>query len=119
MIEELAKQGCPGWAEADDPKEEGHLKVKDYLHYDKRKPISEINRPKLFFNKSRVPMTIHSIRNYQYEEWVGKIAGERDPKEKPKDRDTHGADVTRYLCMSNPHYSRIEEKSYELETAPY
>ena len=119
MIEELAKQGCPGWAEGDDPKDEGHLKVKDYLHYDRRKAISEINKPKLFFHKLRVPKTILSMRNYQYEEWIGKIAGERDPKEKPKDKNTHGADCIRYLCMSNPRFSRVQEKSYELETAPY
>ena len=106
MIEELAKSGCPGWAEADDPKDEGHLKVKDYLHYDRRIPIDYTNKPKLFFHKKNTPITIRSMRNYQYEEWVGKIASERDPKEKPKDKETHGADCVRYLCMSNPRNAR-------------
>ena len=119
MIEELSISGCPGWAEADDPKDEGHLKVKEYLHYDRLKEISHTNKPKLYFHKKRTPKTIHSIRNYQYEEWIGKIAGERDPKEKPKDKETHGADCVRYLCMSNPRFSRIQEESLELQTAPY
>lgn len=120
MIEELHREGCTGWMEADDAKDEGHLKVKEYLHFSRKQPISEINKPKLFFHKERVPRTIHSIRNYQYEEWIGKIAGERDPKEKPKDRETHGADVIRYLCMTNPRYSYLSHRAnYELEAAPY
>ena len=119
FIQELAKAGCGGWNEADDAKDEGRLKVKEYLHYDRRKDISFTNKPKLFFHKFRTPKTIHSIQNHQYEEWIGKIAGERDPKEKPKDKETHGADCVRYLCMSNPTHSRMETNTYELETAPY
>lgn len=119
MIQELGISGCPGWFEADDPKEEGRLKVKDYLHYDRKQPISLTNKPKLYFHKKLVPKTIHSIRNYQYEEWVGKIAEDRDPKEKSKDKDTHGADVVRYLCMSNPTHSRMKYQEQELESSPY
>ena len=119
MIQELAMSGCPGWIGVDDSKENGHMKVRDYLHFDKANPISHTNTPRIFFSKSRVPRTIHSIRNYQYEEWVGKIASERDPKEKPKDRETHGADTVRYLCMINPVWTPVTEKSYELEEVPY
>lgn len=119
MIQELSVAGCPGWAEADDAKDEGRLKVKDYLHYNREYPVSHTNKPKIFFHRKRVPKTIHSVRNHQYEEWVGKIAGERDPKEKPKDKDTHGADCIRYLCMSNPRHQRVSEKTYEEEVAYY
>ena len=119
FIQEMAHAGCPGWTEANDPKEEGRLKVKEYLHWDKDKPLSFTNRPHLYFHKKRVPLTIHSVRNHQYEEWVGKISGERDPKEKSKDKDTHGADDTRYLCMSNPTFERMHTREYELESSPY
>ena len=119
FIQELYKCGCGGWTESNDSKDEGRLKVKEYLHYDKRKEISFTNKPKMYFHKFRVPLTIHSIQNHQYEEWIGKIAGERDPKEKPKDKDTHGADCVRYLCMSNPIHGKMESKLYELESAPY
>ena len=120
MIEELCREGCSGWMEADDAKDEGHLKVKDYLRFNRSKPISEVNKPKLFFHKERVPKTIHSIRNYQYEEWIGKIAGERDPKEKSKDKETHGADVIRYLCMTNPRYEYLRYRNdYELQESAY
>jgi hypothetical protein len=119
MIEELYSCGMGGWCEADDPKEEGHMKVKDYLHFDKSQKISFTNKPKLFFHKTRCPVTIRSINNYQYEEWVGKIAGEKDPKEKAKDKETHGADCVRYLCMSNPKWSRNLVESQELTESPY
>lgn len=120
MIQELQIAGCGGWQEADDPIEEGHLKVKDYLHYDIREPISLTNKPKLYFHKERVKNTIHSLRNYQYQEWVGKTNDERDPKEEPKQKDTHGADCVRYLCMSNPTYERMRGyKEYELTENPY
>ena len=121
MIQELQVSGCPGWFEADDPKEEGRLKVKEYLHYDRMKPISHTNTPRLFFHKGRVPKTIHSIRNHQYDEWIGKTQGEKDPKEKTKDKDTHGADCIRYLCMSNPRFENLRQRqsAFELESAPY
>ena len=89
------------------------------MHFDQKNPISHTNTPRIFFSKSRVPNTIRSMRHYQYEEWVGKIAGERDPKEKPKDKDTHGADTIRYLCMSDPHFDSISKEKYELTEAPY
>lgn len=119
VIQELAMAGCGGWHESNDAKEEGRLKVKDYLHWDKNKPLSHTNRPKLYFHKTRVPRTIHSIANHQYEEWIGKTADEKDPKEKSKDKETHGADCIRYLCMANPTSSRMENIDFELEEAPY
>lgn len=121
MIQELALSGCRGWTEADDAKDEGRLKVKDYLHWNQAKPLSLTNKPHIYFHKRNCPKTIHSIRNHQYEEWAGKTAGEKDPKEKPKDKETHGADVVRYLCMSNPSYERLTQGSVinELEESPY
>lgn len=119
MIQELSFSGCPGWFEADDPKDEGRLKVKDYLNYDVKIPISHTNRPKLYFHKRNCPLTIHSIRNHQYEEWVGKTGEDKDPKEKSKDKDTHGADCVRYLCMSNPTFSGMRVVDYELSESPY
>lgn len=121
MIQELAKAGCPGWMEADDAKDEGRLKVKEYLHWNQKKELSLTNRPALYFHKINCKTTIRSMRNHQYEEWTGKTAGEKDPKEKTKDKETHGADCVRYLCMSNPVFDRLSQGAeyYELEQAPY
>ena len=98
VIEELEGYKV-AFAEADDHKETGRLKVKSYLHYDRNKPIDLNNRPKLYFVRDHCPKTIHSMRNYQYDEWKGI---DRDPKEDVKQKDTHGADVVRYLCISAP-----------------
>ena len=119
IMQELASSGCRGWMEGIDFKEEGRLKVKEYLHYNKKEPISHTNRPKLYFHKARCPLTIHSVRNHQYDEWRGQTGSERDPKERIKDKDTHGADDVRYLCMSNPTYERFKESPYELSEVPY
>ena len=119
FIQEMAFCGLGGWQEANDSKDEGRLKVKEYLFFHNKLPISHTNKPKLFFHRFRTPLTIHSIANHQYEEWIGKLASERDPKEKSKDQDTHGADDVRYLCMSNPTHGKLESRIYELEESPY
>lgn len=117
VMRELQKNGCPFY-EANDNVELGHMTVREYLHWDRKRPISETNRPKLFFHKENCPQTIKSMRNLQYEEWTGKISGERDPKEREKDKENHGADCIRYLCISSPRASRVEDPR-ELESAPY
>ena len=110
VIQELAQPPFSvRFGEACDDKQSGILKVKEYLHFDPTQPLSLTNSPKLFFSKDRVHKTIHSIRNYQFAEWKGRTRDERDLKEDDKQKDTHGADVTRYLCMSNPTFSRLHD----------
>lgn len=101
VIDEFFKYKV-SFSEACDDKESGHLKVKQFLHYNAQKPLDINNKPKLFFVKDRVPKTIHSMLNYQYDEWKG--SQDRDPKETEKPKDYHGADTVRYLCMSNPEF---------------
>ena len=121
VIQELAYCGCPGWYEADDAVEEGHMKVRWYLHFQKKLPLGLTNKPKLFFHKDNVPITIKSVKHLQFEEWSGKTKSEKDPKETEKELGTHGADTIRYLCMSNPRNKSLVYKSdkYELAESPY
>ena len=100
VIDELYKYKVT-FTEADDNEEAGRLKVKEMLHYDRNRPIDINNKPKLFFVRAQVPITIRSMLNYQYAEWKHN-AEDRDPKEDDKPKDTHGADVVRYLCISQP-----------------
>jgi hypothetical protein len=117
VMQELRRQGC-GFYEANDNIELGHMMVRDYLHYDHKKEISATNKPKLFFSRERCFKTIRSMRNLQYEEWVGKTADNKDPKEVEKDKENHGADCVRYLIISRPKYgSKVAE--YELVESPY
>jgi hypothetical protein len=114
VIDELHKYRC-SFTEADDNKEGGRLKVKEYLHYNQTKPIDINNKPKLFFVKDKCPRTIHSIQNYQYDEWRGNV--DKDPKEESKQKDTHGADAVRYLIISRPEFNLPQ--AYEREGAYY
>ncbi len=102
VIDELYKYKCT-FTEADDNKEGGRLKVKEYLHYNANKPIDINNKPKLFFVKDKCPKTIHSLLSYQYDEWRGSL--DKDPKEDSKPKDEHGADCVRYLIISQPTFN--------------
>ena len=86
--------------------ETGILKVKDALRYNDKKPIDALNQPKLRVSDN-CTNTIHAL-----ERWS------RDPKTgKPKEEYKDGADVVRYLVMSNPEVCKpvdwnIESLSY-------
>lgn len=103
VINELSRNRCPFY-EAQDNIELGHYMVRDYLHWNHKKPLSATNKPKIFFHRQRAVKTIASMRNLQYEEWMGKTAGEKDAKEVEKDKENHGADCVRYLCISRPRF---------------
>lgn len=94
------------------------MMVRDYLHYDSKKAIGAMNKPKLFLSRERAPKTIRSMRNLQYEEWAGKTADSKDPKEVEKDKENHGADCVRYLIIGRPRYG-AQMPEQELEAAPY
>ena len=110
--DELTKHGC-GFYPANDDVELGHMIVRDYLHYDKSKALSATNTPKVFFNKADAPLTVRSMRNYQYDEWVGKTKNKRDPKEETQDKDSDGADTVRYLLVAKPRFRVLQEQSSE------
>ena len=112
VIDELRRPPYPvSFIEANDDKVAGILKVKDYIKYDKHLPLSLVNSPRLYINRGRCPHTIKSMRNYQYEEWQGATKDRRDRKETPRDKDDHGADCIRYLCMDNSRYESISRAS--------
>jgi len=117
---ELAKHGTP-FAEGIDNIDLGHSIVRDYLHYNKSKPITASNKPKVFFSRERAPLTIKSMRNLQYEEWTGTTADKKDPREDERAKNTHGAACMRYLLTSNPRFKlfRVSERKVELESVPY
>jgi len=111
VIKELGRYGA-SFYESDDNIELGHMVVREYLHYDLQKPVTAVNKPKLFFHAKCVE-TIKSMRNLQYDEWKGD--DEKSPKELEKQKDTHGADCIRYLCVSKPRWfsHRREEEQTE------
>lgn len=118
VIQELRKHGV-GFYEPCDDIELGHMIVREYLHYEKSKPISATNKPKLFFSRERAPVTIRSMRNLQYEEWKGTTRDDKNPKEVEKEKDNHGADTVRYLCIERPKYSQNRQTEGETEEGAF
>lgn len=71
--------------------ETGILRIRDYLKYDATKPLSPLNKPKLFVNPS-CKNTIKALLNWARDPDNGKV------KEDYKDF----CDVMRYLTMDDP-----------------
>lgn len=120
VIQELGKKGNEvKFAEPCDDIDLGHMIVRDYLQYDKDKPITAVNKPKLKFSRVRCPVTIRSMRNLQYQEWAGKTKDDKNPKEVEKEKDNHGADTVRYLCIERPKFESFRAGEETLQEAPY
>jgi hypothetical protein len=72
--------------------ETGFLKIKEYLRYDRSKPLSALNRPKLTISPKCTNL-IASLRKTSRDSKTGK---QRDNEYKD------GTDCLRYMLMSNP-----------------
>jgi hypothetical protein len=107
------------FTEADDNVDAGRMKVKEYLRYDRNRPLDINNKPKLFFVRHKCPKTIHSIQNLQYDEWRGASSDLKDPKEETREKDSHGADVVRYLCIGEPKFYSAPIYEPQLKGAYY
>lgn len=118
VMTELSQHHCR-FMEGDDDKETGHMLVREWLHFDLKKPVTAVNKPKLFFDKSRCPKTVKSMRNLQFEDWQGKTKSDKNPKEVEKEKENHGADCVRYLIITKPRHDRLERKSEELGEPTY
>ena len=116
VIQEMATKPFPvQFGEVCDDKAIGRAIVKRYLHWDRHQPLSVTNSPKLYFHKERCVETIASVRNHQYDEWRGATKDEKDPKEVEKQKETHGADCVRYLCIGRPTYDHLMHKGRDRE----
>ncbi len=83
----------------------GHLAVKERLLWDKSKPLSEVNHPKIYFVRGKTRECIKQLLSYVWDEWKGSLRGGRAEKEKPKDINKDMPDCIRYLCVYNPGYT--------------
>lgn len=118
VIDELRQPPFPvSFLEADDAKDAGMLKVKSLLQFDRTKPMTFTNMPLLYFHTTRALRTIRSLRNYQHEEWRGKLKGERDPKEDTRPKDDDGADCVRYLAMYNATFDKLQRRAEQTALA--
>lgn len=84
----------------------GHKAVRDRLAYDKERDMGPDNQPKIYIHRS-CRNIIKAFHNYIWDEWKGRIAEGKSPKQKPKEDYKHFADVVRYACM-DPYVRFIE-----------
>lgn len=94
--EELAELGLY-FVDGNDDIVAGHLKVKEYLKYDNLKGI----KPKVFFFNT-LKNFIYGMEHYVWDDYKGKIADDKDLKQKPKDRSKDFPDLIRYGLMDDP-----------------
>jgi hypothetical protein len=85
----------------DDRKEVGRKAFAELIRYDTQKPLSMMNHPK-FKVANDMKEFIYQIEHYVWDEFKG---SERDPKETPKDVNTHFPDLCHYFALSKfTHY---------------
>ena len=100
--QDLEKYGLE-FDDANDDIQSGHLKVKEYLKYDKIEPLSNTNKPKLYFFKTCFNH-IYGMTHYIWDEFIDKS---RDVKQKPKDMSKDFPDLVRYGAMDEGDGIRI------------
>lgn len=86
------------FAFGNDAKELGRKAFAKMLKYDITKPISLMNHPRIRFAKD-MKECIYQIEHYVWDDFKGGI--EQDPKEKPKNLNTHFPDLCHYFALAN------------------
>lgn len=94
-----------------DALEAGHLKVREFLHYEV-KGDEVVTQPRLYF-LSHCQNHIRHLSRYSRKD-ITTTDGDVKDKVKPKEKYKDFSDLTRYLCMSDPVY--IQEKQPKQET---
>jgi hypothetical protein len=109
LKDEFAKHAVYFLTNVNDDVATGHLAVSERLSWDKTRPLSTTNHPKLFFVKENTKECVKQILTYVWDDWSGRAKDTRSQKEKPKDINKDMPDCVRYLIMSNPNYSLDNE----------
>lgn len=86
----------------------GHDRVKQYLKYDRKKPIDSVNKPKLYV-KSNCKNHLYGFLHYTYGDFRDK---EKNLQEKPEEKYKDFMDLVRYVVCERPTYEEPEEVAY-------
>lgn len=103
IAEEFQLRGHAFQTDCIDDLTAGHRAVEEYLKWDKTKEFSPINQPKLFIHRN-CHNHIKSFKNYIWDEYRGRTAEGKAPKQKPKEKFKHFCDTVRYTIMSRPQF---------------
>lgn len=83
-----------------DNSEDGYFVVRDYLKYDKNRPVGPDNLPAVTFSADCVK-TWYGMTHMKWDEYKFDRFS-RDPKERPKDKDKDFPDCVRYILALRP-----------------
>jgi len=109
VIDLFRSEGLNNLVLANDADEAGKLLIRSALHYDKTKPISLTNRPKLYFFKDGAKESFKSLSNLQYEDWASKKHNEsKGKREDVQKRNEHIFADLKYYYNSRPRYEQIK-----------
>lgn len=104
LKDEFAKHAVYFGTKVNDDLTLGHLVVNERLFYDKTRPLSSTNHPKLFFIRETTRECIRQLQSYVWDDWRGASKDSRSQKEKPKDINKDMPDCVRYLVVFNPQF---------------
>lgn len=107
--QELASHGMFFISNVNDDVTLGHLAVQGKLLWDRTKPISSTNLPKLFFFRENCSECIKYMLMYSWDEYKGSSKDSKGQKETPQDRYKDFPDVVRYLVMAKPGFYDSDE----------
>lgn len=99
---EFASHGIHFITKVSDDLALGHLLVKERLGYDKTKPLSLANHPKIFWIRETTTECRRQIRSYVWDNWAGRTKDSKSDKELPKDINKDMPDCVRYLVAFGP-----------------
>lgn len=80
---------------------EGHLAVKEYLGWDTGQPMSDENRPKIYFTSNCINL-IYAVKKYSWKSHRHETAS--SVTSKPGELGKDFADLIRYTCIYGCHY---------------
>lgn len=108
LVNEFAQHGVYFGVDANDDVTLGHLAVKEKLSWDKTKPFSTTNCPKLYFIQERTRECVRQLQSYVWDDWRGVSKGARSEKETVKDVNKDMPDCVRYLIIKDPQWYPME-----------
>ncbi len=115
LVDEFANRGIYFTASVNDDIALGHLAVSGRLHYDKSKPISYSNKPRLYFLRQSTLECVRQLLSYVWDNWHGSSKDTKSAKETPKDVNKDMPDCVRYLVMSNPCWFQDDDSNTGFE----
>ena len=98
IAEAFAIRGYPFQTDIMDDLTAGHRAVRGRLHYDRERPLSPLNAPKLYVTQNCMNIR-KSFRMYLWADHKGRTAEGKTRKEVPQEKFKHYMDLIRYPCV--------------------